>query len=176
MKRKLIIVLIGSAVAVCTWSAFAGEKVDVSTVITKAEAEKILGVPVKDPKGTNKEGNDGFYDSEWSYRAVNGDKTLVLDLLVAGRDAPPNLTKTMFSVLPPNGGKSTKVDGLGEKAIFYHDKSGLDMLNIPQRRHTYHNWDSRFACNRRPRTGKSRGDENSGAPLASPDCQRICRR
>ena len=130
MKRKLIIVLIGSAVAVCTWSAFAGEKVDVSTVITKAEAEKILGVPVKDPKGRNKEGNDGFYDSEWSYRAVNGDKTLVLDLLVAGRDAPPNLTKTMFSVLPPNGGKSTKVDGLREKAIFYHDKSGLDMLNI----------------------------------------------
>jgi hypothetical protein len=61
---------------------------------------------------------------------VKGDKALMLDLLVAGRDAPPNLTKTMFSVLPPGGGKSTNVDGLGEKAIFYHDKSGLDMLNI----------------------------------------------
>ncbi len=130
MKRKLIIVVFGTAIAVNSCSVFAGQKVDVSTVITKADAEKILGVPVKDPKGRNKEGTDGFYDSEWSYHAVKGDKALVLDLLVAGRDAPPNLTKTMFSVLPPNGGKSTKVDGLGEKAIFYHDKSGLDMLNI----------------------------------------------
>jgi hypothetical protein len=130
MKRKLINLLIAAAVAVSTCSAFAGGKVDVSTVITKAEAEKILGVPVKDPKGRNKEGADGFYDSEWSYRAVSGDKALMLDLLVAGRDAPPNLTKTMFSVLPPGGGKSIKVDGLGEKAIFYHDKTGLDMLNV----------------------------------------------
>jgi hypothetical protein len=130
MKRKLITLVVGIAVAVSTCSAFAGEKVDVSTVITKADAEKILGMPVKDAKGRNKEGTDGFYESDWSYSAVKGDKGLVLDLLVAGRDAPPNLTKTMFSVLPPNGGKSTNVDGLGEKAIFYHDKSGLDMLNI----------------------------------------------
>ncbi len=130
MKRKLINVAIGTAIAVSTCSAFAGEKVDVSTVITKAEAEKILGVPVKDAKGRNKEGADGFYESDWSYHAVKCDKALVLDLLVAGRDAPPDLTKTMFSVLPPNGGKSTKVGGLGEKAIFYHDKSGLDILNI----------------------------------------------
>jgi len=130
VKHKLINLVVGTAVVVSTCSAFAGERVDVSTVITKADAEKILGVPVKDPKGRNKEGADGFYDSEWSYHAVKGDKALVLDLLVAGRDAPPHLTKTMFSVLPPNGGKSTNVGGLGEKAIFYHDKSGLDILNI----------------------------------------------
>ncbi len=130
MKRKFINVVVGTAVAVCTCSAFAGGKVDVSTVITKADAEKILGVPVQDPTGRNKESADGFYDSEWRYRAVKDDKALMLDLLVAGRDAPPNLTKTMFSVLPPGGGKSTNVDGLGEKAIFYHDKSGLDMLNV----------------------------------------------
>ena len=130
MKGKLINLFIVIAVVVCAGSAFAGEKVDVSKVITKADAEKILGVPVQDPTGRNKEGADGFYDSEWSYHAVKGDKALVLDLLVAGQDAPPNLTKTMFSVLPPNCGKSTNVDGLGEKAIFYHDKSGLDMLNI----------------------------------------------
>jgi hypothetical protein len=130
MKRELITVVVGAAIAVSACSVFAGGKVDVSTVITKADAEKILGVPVKDVKGRNKEGADGFYDSEWSYHAVYSDKALVLDLLVAGTDAPPNLTRTMFSVLPPNGGKSTNVDGFGEKAIFYHDKSGLDMLNI----------------------------------------------
>jgi hypothetical protein len=130
MKRKFINVVIGTAFAVSACSAVAGDKVDVSKVITKADAEKILGVPVQDPTGRNKEGADGFYDSEWRYRAVKGDETLMLDLLVAGRDAPPNLTRTMFSVLPPGGGKSTNVPGLGEKAIFYHDKSGLDMLNV----------------------------------------------
>ena len=36
----------------------------------------------------------------------------------------------MFSVLPADGSKSTRIDGLGDKAIFYHDKTGLDMLNI----------------------------------------------
>jgi len=109
----------------------AGSKLDLSAVITKADAEKILGVPVKDPKGRNKEGADGFYDSEWSYYAVSGDKALVFDLVIPGRDAPPNLTKTMFSILPADDAKSTRVDGLGDKAIFYHDKTtGLEMLNV----------------------------------------------
>ena len=128
MNRKLILVLAG--VCFSSYCMSAGSKVDVSAVITKTDAEKILGVPVKDPKGRNKEGADGFYDSEWSYYAVSGDKALVFDLVSPGRDAPPNLTKTMFSVLPPDGGKSTKVDGFGDQAIFYHDKTGLEMLNV----------------------------------------------
>ena len=36
----------------------------------------------------------------------------------------------MFSVLPAGGGKSTTLDGIGDKAIFYHDKTGLEMMNI----------------------------------------------
>lgn len=127
MKRRVIFV---TAVCFGCCCVSAGSKVDVSAVITKTDAEEILGVPVKDPKGRNKEGADGFYDSEWSYYAVSGDRALVFDLVIPGRDAPPNLTKTMFSVLPPDGGKSTKVDGLGDKAIFYHDKTGLEMLNV----------------------------------------------
>jgi len=129
MKRKLIFALAGVCFSTCCVSA--GSKVDVSAVITRADAEKILGVPVKDPKGRNKEGADGFYDSEWSYYAVSGDKALVFDLVIPGHDAPPNLTKTMFSILPADVAKSTKVDGLGDKAIFYHDKTtGLEMLNV----------------------------------------------
>ena len=61
MKRNIINVVVATAIALSTCSVFAGEKVDVSKVITKAEAEKILGVPVKDPKGRNKEGADGFH-------------------------------------------------------------------------------------------------------------------
>ncbi len=130
MKRKLIIVLIGSAVAVCTWSAFAGEKVDVSKVITKSDAEKILGVPVKDAKGRNQSGKGGYYDSEWSYHAIEGGKGLYFDVLYAGQDAPAHLTQTMFSVLPADGSKSTRIDGLGDKAIFCPNETGMAMLHV----------------------------------------------
>ena len=111
-------------------SATASDKIDVPKVVTKSDAEKVLGVPVKDAKGRNQNGTDGYYDSEWSYHAIKGDKALIFDVLYAGREAPPHLTQTMFSVLPADGSKSTRIDGLGDKAIFYHDKTGLDMLNI----------------------------------------------
>src|SRR5437870_12946336 len=119
-------------IIICTGvrSAMAGDKIDVPKVITKSDAEKILGVPVKDAKGRNQPGKAGYYDSEWTYHAIEGDKALMFDVLYAGRDAPPHLTQTMFSVLPADGSKSTRIDGLGDKAIFYHDKTGLDMLNI----------------------------------------------
>ena len=128
MKHSLVAGLPFVAVGLVFSAGFAlaDEKVDISKVVTKADAEKILGGPVKDAKGRNQEGKDGYYDSEWSYYATKGDKALVFDFLIG----PPNLAATMFSVLPPNGGKFTKIEGLGEKAIFYHDKTGLDMLNI----------------------------------------------
>lgn len=127
MKCLSFVPVFAAVICLCTAATHAGEKVDVSTIITKADAEKILGVPVKDAQGKNKEAKDGFYDSEWSYYATKGDKALVFDFLVG----PPGLATTMFSVLPPDGGKNfTKIEGLGDKAIFYHDKTGLEMLNI----------------------------------------------
>ena len=130
MKRKLIIVVVGAAVAVCASSAFTGDKIDVSKVITKSDAERILGVPVKDAKGRNQNGSGGYYDSEWSYHSVKGDKWLYFDFLYAGREAPPHLTQTMFSVLPADGSKSTRIDGLGDKAIFCPNETGMAMLHV----------------------------------------------
>ncbi len=124
------ILIAWTALCVGLYSAAAADKIDVSAVVTKADAEAILGVPVKNAQGRNKVGADGFYDSEWSYYAVTGDKALVFDVLLPGREAPPHLAETMFSVLGPEHGKPTNVDGLGDKAIFYHDKTGLDMLNV----------------------------------------------
>src|SRR6266516_4602428 len=74
MKNNLII---AALLCVVVYSVAAGDKIDVSAVVTEADAEAILGVPVKDAKGRNKEGSDGFYDSEWSYYAVKGGKALV---------------------------------------------------------------------------------------------------
>jgi hypothetical protein len=111
-------------------AAMAGDKVDVPKVITKSDAEKILGVPVKDAKGRNQNGTGGYYDSEWSYHAINGDKWLYCDVLYAGREAPPHLTQTMFSVLPADGSKSTHIDGLGDKAIFCPNETDMAMLHV----------------------------------------------
>lgn len=124
------IVISATALFFATGLSFAGEKLDISKTVTKSDAEATLGVPVKDAKGRNKEGADGFYDSEWSYYAVSGDKALIFDFVVPGKQAPPHLTQTMFSVMGPEHGKPTSVAGFGDKAIFYHDKTGLEMMNI----------------------------------------------
>src|SRR6266496_3778937 len=112
MKRKLINVVVGTAVAVSTCSALAGDKINVPKVVTKSDAEKILGAPVKNAKGRNQNGTDGYYDSEWSYYAIKGDKALIFDVLYAGK---PGLAPTMFSILPADGSKSTRIDGLATK-------------------------------------------------------------
>ena len=36
----------------------------------------------------------------------------------------------MFSVLPADGGKSTRIDGLGDKAIFCPHETGMAMLHV----------------------------------------------
>ena len=130
MKRKLINLLIVTALVVCAGCAIAGDKIDVPKVITKSDAEKILGVPVKDAKGRNQNGKGGYYESEWSYRAIEGDKGVYFDVLYAGRDAPLHLTQTMFSMLPADGSKSTPIDGLGDKAVFCPNETGRPMLHV----------------------------------------------
>jgi hypothetical protein len=111
-------------------SAMAGDKINVPKAITKSDAEKILGVPVKDAKGHNQNGTGGYYESEWSYHAIEGGKGVYFDVLYAGRDAPPHLTQTMFSVLPADNSKSTPIDGLGDKAIFCPNETGMAMMHV----------------------------------------------
>jgi hypothetical protein len=130
MRRKLVWFAIVIIICAGGCSAMAGDKIDIPKVITKSDAEKILGVPVKDAKGRNQNGSGGYYDSEWSYHAINGDKRLYFDVLYAGRDAPPHLTQTMFSVLPADNSKSTPIDGLGDKAIFCPNETGMAMLHV----------------------------------------------
>ena len=127
MKNNLII---AALLCVVVHSATAGDKIDVPKIVTKSDAEKILGAPVKDAKGRNQNGTDGYYDSEWSYHAIKGGKALIFDVLYAGRKAPPHLTQTMFSVLPADGGKSTPITGLGDKAIFCPSETGMAMLHV----------------------------------------------
>jgi hypothetical protein len=130
MRRTIVgfAILIIICAGVC--SVIAGDKIDVPKVITKSDVEKILGAPVKDAKGHNKNGTGGYYESEWSYRAIAGDRGIYFDVLYAGQDAPPHLTQTMFSMLPADKSKSTPVDGLGDKAIFCPNETGMAMLHV----------------------------------------------
>jgi len=130
MRRTMVGFAILIIICFGVRSAIAGDKIDVPKVITKSDAEKILGVPVKDAKGRNQNGKGGYYDSEWSYHAIKGDKALMFDVLYAGREAPPHLTQTMFSVLPADGSRSTPIDGLGDKAIFCPNETGMAMLHV----------------------------------------------
>jgi hypothetical protein len=127
VRRTLVSFAISIIICAGVQSAAGGGKIDVSKVVTKSDAEKILGVPVKDAKGRNQNGTDGYYDSEWSYYAIKGDKALIFDVLYAGK---PGLAPTMFSILPADGGKSTRIDGLGDKAIFCPNETGMAMLHV----------------------------------------------
>ena len=127
MKTTLINLAVLTIAIVNLASANAGDKIDVPKVITKSDPEKILGVPVKDAKGRNQNGADGYYDSEWTYHTIKGDKALMFDVLYAGK---PGLAATMFSILPADGGKSTPVNGLGDKAIFCPNETGMQMLHV----------------------------------------------
>ena len=130
MRRTIVGFTILIIVCAGVRFAMAGDKIDVPKVITKSDVEKILGAPVKDPKGHNKTGSGGYYESEWSYRAIAGDKGIYFDVLYAGQDAPPHLTQTMFSMLPADKSKSTPVDGLGDKAIFCPNETGMAMMHV----------------------------------------------
>jgi hypothetical protein len=130
MKRTIVRFTV--LIIICTGMGFAmaADKIDVPKVITKSDVEKIVGAPVKDPKGRNKNGTGGYYESEWSYRSIEGKTGIYFDVLYAGQDAPAHLTQTMFSMLPADKSKSTRVDGLGDKAIFCPNETGMAMLHV----------------------------------------------
>ena len=130
MRRTIVGFAILVIICAGVRSVMAGDKIDVSKVITKSDVEKIVGAPVKDPKGHNKNGTAGYYESEWSYRSSEGDKGIYFDVLYPGQDAPPHLTQTMFSMLPADKSKSTPVNGLGDKAIFCPNETGMAMLHV----------------------------------------------
>ena len=130
MKKITICVIVLLIICASLRSAMAADKIDVPKIITKSDVEKILGVPVRDAKGRNKNGTDGYYESEWSYRSIEGNKGFYFDVLYPGEGAPPHLTQTMFSMLPADKSKSTPVDGLGDKAIFCPNETGMAMLHV----------------------------------------------
>src|ERR1044071_2228428 len=92
MRRTIVGFAVLIIICAGARSVMAADKIDVPKVITKSDVEKIVGAPVKDPKGRNKNGTDGYYESEWSYRSIEGNKGFYFDVLYPGEGAPPRLT------------------------------------------------------------------------------------
>ncbi|PZR70984.1 MAG: hypothetical protein DLM73_16715 [Chthoniobacterales bacterium] len=100
----------------CTLTNLRGaeqKRIDVSAVITRADAEAALGEPVKEPQPRNGEGADGYY-SRCNYYSQNPGKSLVLRVrqAAAGQLEP----KQQLDALSAGNPRIKPLSGFGDKA------------------------------------------------------------
>src|SRR4030095_5294761 len=113
-------------VSLLTISSRAAEKtVDVSAIVPKAEAEKILGEPARNPTPLNVNGKDGYY-SKCNYYSTKSVRSLLLRVRQASEGSIDPLTE--FGKLTGKGVKRKAVEGLGEKAAIL---SGVPENGLP---------------------------------------------
>lgn len=111
MKLSILPILFGALLTSATLAA--DNRVDVSSIVNKADAKAILGTEVRDSRPRNVQGGDGYY-SKCNYYSVTPGKTLLIRVYQAapGYDAQKELetvTKDTPAVKP--------VSGLGDKAV-----------------------------------------------------------
>ena len=76
--RRTIGATIALALGAFSFSGRAGEiRIDLSSIVTKADAQAALGETVKDPQARAEEGADGYY-SRCNYYSENPGRSLVL--------------------------------------------------------------------------------------------------
>jgi hypothetical protein len=94
-----------------------GKQIDVSKIIGKTEAEKILGEPVRDPQPLNTSGTDGYY-SKCNYYSTKSVRSLLVRVRQASEgsiDPQKELEQVAAS-----GGAWKPVESLGEKAGMFN--------------------------------------------------------
>jgi hypothetical protein len=92
------------------------QRVDLSAVVTKADAEAVLGEPVNEPQPRNGEETDSYY-SRCNYYGQNDNKSLVLRVrqVMNGKlDA-----KAEFKMISSSGSRLKWLDNLGDRAGVY---------------------------------------------------------
>src|SRR2546421_11758683 len=105
--------LAGVIVSLLTISLLAAEKpIDVSAIVPKAEAEKILGELVRNPTPLNANGKDGYY-SKCNYYGTKSARSLLLRVRQATESNVDPLTE--FDQIASCGGGKKKIEGLGGK-------------------------------------------------------------
>lgn len=96
-------------------SLLAAEKnpIDISAVVSKTEAEKILGEPVRNPTPLNVNGKDGYY-SKCNYYSTKSARSLLLRVRQASDGSVD--PQAEFNQVTGTGAKFQTIDGLGERA------------------------------------------------------------
>jgi hypothetical protein len=108
----------GGIVSLLTISLLAAEKpIDVAAIVQKAEAEKILGEPVRNPTPLNVNGKDGYY-SKCNYYSTKSVRSLLLRVRQASEGSVDPLTE--FDQIASSGGKMKTIEGLGDKAGMFN--------------------------------------------------------
>src|SRR5260370_9169474 len=121
VKRTVIGLALAISVGITNSTLAADARIDVSQIITKTDAESILGEKVKDPTPRNAEGEDGYY-SKCNYYGVSRQKSLVIRVYQPGAGAM-DPQKELELVAASTSGPLKPVDGLGDKAEVF---SGAD--------------------------------------------------
>jgi hypothetical protein len=99
----------------------AENRLDLSSIVTKADAQAALGETVKDPQARGEEGADGYY-SRCNYYSENPGRSLVLRVrqAAAGQLEP----KKQLEEMTAGNSKFKAITGLGDKAAMI--KEGPD--------------------------------------------------
>jgi hypothetical protein len=91
----------------------AENQIDLAALITKADAQSLLGEPVKDAQARNEDGADGYY-SRCNYYSENPGRSLTLRVRQAG---PGQLEpKKQLEDMSAGNDKFKEVTKLGDKA------------------------------------------------------------
>src|SRR5204862_8288824 len=100
-------------VSLLTISLLAADKpIDVSAIVPKAEAEKILGETVRKPSPLNVNGKDGYY-SKCNYYGTKSVRSLLLRVRQATEGSVDALTE--FDQIASSGGQMKRMEGQGDK-------------------------------------------------------------
>lgn len=129
VKRTAIGQALAMSVCLTNSTLAADARIDVSRIITKTDAESILGEKVKDPTPLNAEGKDGYY-SKCNYYSLSRQKSLVIRVYQPGAGAM-DPQKELELVAASTTGPLKPVDGLGDKAeVFSGAASQVLMLYV----------------------------------------------
>lgn len=121
MRRTIAAALALAAGALPLSGGAAENPVDLAAVVTKADAQNILGEAVKDPQSRTDDGTDGSY-SRCNYYSENPGRSLTLRVRQAG---PGQLEpKKQLEEMSAGNEKFKAVTGLGDKAALL--KEGPD--------------------------------------------------
>lgn len=119
MRRTTAAMVVLALLAATAFRCGAAEnRIDLSALITKQDAQTVLGEAVKDPQTRSEDGADGYY-SRCNYYSENPGRSLVLRLRLtsAGQLEP----KKQLEEMTGEKGQFKPVTGLGDKAALVRE-------------------------------------------------------